>query len=64
MILRVERRGDEFIIPIPLEGLEAMGLKEGDEVIVQPLDGGYQEQVNTFLKTEPLHRDTYRKLAE
>jgi antitoxin component of MazEF toxin-antitoxin module len=64
MILRVERRGDEYVIPIPVEVVIAMGLKEGDEVTVQRVDSGYQRQVDAFLKTEPQHRETYRKLAK
>jgi bifunctional DNA-binding transcriptional regulator/antitoxin component of YhaV-PrlF toxin-antitoxin module len=35
--LRVERRGDEFLIVIPAEIVEAWGLKEGSVVEVRPI---------------------------
>jgi hypothetical protein len=54
MRLRAERRGDEFVIPIPLEVLRSMGLVEGAAVALRPVEPEGNQQEEAVLRTEPL----------
>jgi antitoxin component of MazEF toxin-antitoxin module len=70
MILRVERRGDEFVIAVPREVVEKLHLLDGGEVDVRPVSreghryASVEEALEAFHRTEPQHRESYRKLAE
>lgn len=68
-ILRVEKRGDEYVIPIPREIVEIFNLEEGSAVEVSVVEterreGSFEEGVDAFIRTEPQHRNTYKALAE
>jgi antitoxin component of MazEF toxin-antitoxin module len=78
MVMRVQRRGDEYCVVISQQALEAMKLVEGAEVELRPVsstNGGtavetlhryatVEEGLDAFRRTEHLHRDTYKELAK
>ena len=68
-ILRLEKRGDEYVIPVPREVMEMLNLNEGWTVEVSAVksehrDASFEEAVDAFVRTEPQHRNTYKALAE
>jgi antitoxin component of MazEF toxin-antitoxin module len=78
MVMRVERRGDEYCVVLSQQALEALRLSEGAEVEVRPVKtepngatppsehryATVEEGLEAFRRTEPLHRNTYRELAK
>jgi antitoxin component of MazEF toxin-antitoxin module len=74
MAMRVEQRGEEFVVVIPREAVEALHLTNGAEVELRPVDqpetktrveyASVEEALESFLRTEPLHRNTYTELAK
>ncbi len=73
MELKVRKIGNGFGVLLPKQLLEQMALQEGsmlevnqvDGVIqMSPADAQFTRQVEAFLKTEALHRNTYRELAK
>jgi len=66
MVMRVERRGGELVIPVPPEALE---LSEGAEVDVRLVQADHrhasvEEGLDAFRRTEHLHKKTYQELAK
>jgi antitoxin component of MazEF toxin-antitoxin module len=74
MVMRVEQRGEEYVVVIPREALEALHLTDGAEVELRPVEAvanadedryaSVEEGLEAFRRTEPLHRNTYRELAK
>lgn len=73
MQLKVRKIGNGFGVLLPKQMLEEMGVAEGSTLSVEKHEGVYQltpadpeftQQVEAFLRTEPLHRNTYRELAK
>jgi antitoxin component of MazEF toxin-antitoxin module len=70
--MRVERRGEEYLIAVPREALDAMHLAEGAEVQVLPVEVAknpirylsVEEALTAYRKTEPQHHEAYRELAK
>ncbi|HWB32726.1 MAG TPA: hypothetical protein VG714_06110 [Acidobacteriaceae bacterium] len=72
MVMRVERRGGELVIPVPPEALEQLRLAEGTEVRVEAIEPdkvsvryiSVDEALAAYRRTEPQHREAYRELAK
>jgi antitoxin MazE len=73
MNLKVRKIGNGYGVILPKQLLESMALEEGSVVEVEkvegairmvPVDAEFTRQVEAFLRTEPLHRNTYRELAK
>jgi len=78
MVMRVQRRGDEYCVVFSREVLEALRLTDGAEVEVRPVataaNGAQpatehryatvEEGLEAFRRTEHLHANTYRELAK
>ena len=73
MELKVRKIGNGYGVLFPKQLLEDMSLEEGALIEVDKVQGVYQmkpvdeqfaAQVEAFLRTEPLHRNTYRELAK
>jgi antitoxin component of MazEF toxin-antitoxin module len=73
MQLKVRKIGNGYGVLLPKQILEEMALEEGSLVDVDkignvyqltPVDEEFTRQVEAFLRTEPLHRNTYRELAK
>jgi len=72
MVMRVQRRGDEYCVVIPQQALEALRLSEGAEVEVRRVETPstedryvtLEEGLEAYRRTEHLHRNTYRELAK
>ena len=73
MELKVRRIGNGFGVLFPKQLMEEMALEEGSmlqvertEGVIQmvPADSEFTRQVEAFLRTEPLHRNSYRELAK
>lgn len=73
MELKVRKIGNGYGVLFPKQLLEEMALAEGALLQVEKVGGVYQmtpadaefsAQVEAFLRTEPLHRNTYRELAK
>jgi antitoxin component of MazEF toxin-antitoxin module len=73
MQLKVRKIGNGFGVLLPKQLLEEMALQEGSLVDVDkvgpvyqltPVDVEFTQQVEAFLRAEPLHRNTYRELAK
>ncbi|HKO19113.1 MAG TPA: hypothetical protein VJU82_09525 [Acidobacteriaceae bacterium] len=75
MVLRVERRGDEYLIPVPPEVLAELHLTEGAAVDVHPSEApngqessirplSAEEALQTYRDTLPRHIEAYRELAK
>jgi putative addiction module antidote len=73
MNLKVRKIGNGYGVILPKQLLESMALEEGSVVEVEkvegairmvPVDVEFTRQVEAFLRTEPLHRNTYRELAK
>ncbi|SEG23566.1 hypothetical protein SAMN05421819_2320 [Bryocella elongata] len=71
--LKVRKVGNGYGVLLPKQFLEESGLEEGALLSLERVDGVYQlkpldeeftRQVEAFLRTEPLHRNTYRELAK
>lgn len=73
MELKVRKIGNGYGVLFPKQLLEEMHVTEGSIVELdrvgevyqmKPLDEQFSRQVEAFLRTEPLHRNTYRELAK
>ncbi len=73
MELKVRKVGNGYGVLLPKQFLEDLALEEGSLLEVEKVDGTYRltpvdaqftRQVEAFLRTEPLHRNTYRELAK
>lgn len=75
MVLRLERRGNEYVIPVPAEALAELHLMEGAAVDVRATDDtaqqesmirplSVQETLQTYRDTLPQHIEAYRELAK
>ncbi len=73
MELKVRKIGNGYGVLFPKQLMEEMRVSENSILQVQkvgevhemkPLDEQFTRQVEAFLRTEPLHRNTYRELAK
>ena len=73
MELKVRKIGNGYGVLFPKQLIEEMAVAEGSLIEVDRVDGVYRmtpadeqftRQVEAFLRTEPLHRNTYRELAK
>ena len=73
MELKIRKIGNGYGVLFPKQLLEEMHVTENSVVQVEkvgevyemkPLDEQFSRQVEAFLRTEPLHRNTYRELAK
>ncbi len=73
MQTKLRRIGNGYGVLLPKQLLEELALKEGSMLDVEKVDGTYRikpldeeftRQVEAFLRTEALHRNTYRELAK
>ena len=73
MELKVRKIGNGYGVLLPKQLLDDMALQEGallqvekvgDVYQMTPADAEFTRQVEAFLRTEPLHRNTYRELAK
>jgi hypothetical protein len=71
MVMRVERRGEEYVIPVPRETVEELHLfSVGTEVRVLPVETNaihyitVEEALAAYRRTEFQHRNAYEKLAK
>jgi len=73
MELKVRKIGNGYGVLLPKQLLEEMRVAENSVLNVEkvegvyqmtPLDGQFSRQVEAFLRTEPLHRNSYRELAK
>jgi antitoxin MazE len=73
MELKVRKIGNGYGVLLPKQLLDELALEEGSLLEVAKVDGTYHmvpvdaqftRQVEAFLRTEPLHRNTYRELAK
>ncbi len=73
MELKVRKIGNGYGVLFPKQLLDDMALQEGSmlevkkvgEVIqMSPADAQFTRQVEAFLRTEPMHRNSYRELAK
>jgi len=76
MELKIRKIGNGYGVLLPKQLLEDLSLEEGSLLEVEkvagaksvyqmtPADAQFTAQVEAFLRTEPLHRNTYRELAK
>jgi antitoxin component of MazEF toxin-antitoxin module len=73
MELKVRKIGNGYGVLFPKQLLDELALEEGSKLRVEKVDGAYRmvpadaeftRQVEAFLRTEPLHKSTYRELAK
>ena len=73
MEVKVRKIGNGYGVLFPKQLLEEMALQEGSMLEVNkvagviqlsPADAQFTRQVEAFLRTEPLHRNSYRELAK
>ena len=73
MELKIRKIGNGYGVLLPKQLLEDMSVAEGSLLTVEKHEGVYQltpvdedftRQVEAFLRTEPLHKKTYRELAK
>jgi antitoxin component of MazEF toxin-antitoxin module len=73
MELKIRKIGNGYGVLLPKQLLDDLALEEGSMLEVKKVDGTYRmvptdeqftRQVEAFLRTEPLHRNTYRELAK
>ncbi len=73
MELKVRKIGNGYGVLLPKQLLEDMAVVEGSLLTVEkqgsvyqlkPTDEEFTRQVEAFLRTEPLHRNSYRELAK
>jgi antitoxin component of MazEF toxin-antitoxin module len=71
--LKVRKIGNGYGVLFPKQLLDELALEEGSKLQVEKVDGAYRmvpadaeftRQVEAFLRTEPLHKSTYRELAK
>jgi antitoxin component of MazEF toxin-antitoxin module len=73
MELKVRKIGNGYGVLFPKQLMEELAILEGSVltvergegvVILKPADEEFTRQVEAFLRTEPLHRNSYRELAK
>jgi antitoxin component of MazEF toxin-antitoxin module len=73
MELKIRKIGNGYGVLFPKQLMEEMHVTENSVVYVEkvgnvyqmkPLDEQFSRQVESFLRTEPKHRNTYRELAK
>jgi antitoxin component of MazEF toxin-antitoxin module len=73
MQLKLRKIGNGYGVLFPKQLIEEMRADEGTLIEVTKVDGGHMmtpadaeftRQVEAFLRTEHLHRNTYRELAK
>ncbi len=73
MQTKVRKVGNGFGVLLPKHLMDELALKEGSLLDIAKVDGTYRikpldeeftRQVEAFLRTETLHRKTYRELAK
>ncbi len=73
MELKVRRIGNGYGVLFPKQLMEELAILEGSALTVEkgdgfvtlkPADEEFTRQVEAFLRTEPLHRNSYRELAK
>ena len=77
MLLRVQHVDGEYRVVLTAEAMQALHLTEGAEVEVRSISDGspsgepatskyitVAEALESYDRTEPLHRNTYRELAK
>lgn len=73
MELKIRKIGNGYGVLLPKQMLEDMAVAEGSLLNVErqggvyqmkPVDEEFSRQVEAFLRTEPLHRNSYRELAK
>jgi len=78
MVMRVQRRGDEYCVAFSREVLEALRLTDGAEVEVRPVPveagegnpapehryASVEEGLEAFRASLPQHSEAYRELAK
>ncbi len=73
MELKVRKVGNGFGVLLPRQLLDDMAVAEGSLLKLEkhegvyrmtPVDEEFTRQVEAFLRTEPLHRNSYRELAK
>jgi antitoxin component of MazEF toxin-antitoxin module len=73
MQLKLRKIGNGYGVLFPKQLIDDMAVHEGSliEVVrvngvhqMTPADEQFTRQVEAFLRTEPLHRNTYRELAK
>jgi len=73
MELKVRKIGNGYGVLFPKQLMEEMRVTEnsvlqvrkvGEVHEIKPVDEQFTRQVEAFLRTEPLHRNTYRELAK
>ncbi len=73
MQLKLRKIGNGYGVLFPKQLMEEMGANEGSLLEVNRVEGGhlmtpsdpeFTRQVEAFLRTEALHRNTYRELAK
>lgn len=73
MELKIRKIGNGYGALFPKQLLDELALEEGSKLAIEKVDGTYRlvpaddeftRQVEAFLRTEPLHRNTYRELAK
>ena len=73
MELKVRKIGNGYGVLLPKQLLEDLAVEEGSLLNVEkhagvyqmtPIDKEFTRQVEAFLRTEPLHRNSYRELAK
>ncbi len=73
MELKVRKVGNGYGVLLPRQLLDEMAIAEGSLLNLEkhegvyrmtPVDEEFTRQVEAFLRTEPLHRNSYRELAK
>jgi antitoxin component of MazEF toxin-antitoxin module len=75
MVMRVERRGDEYCVVLSQQALDALQLTEGAAVEVRPVESNgarptetryvsVEEALEAYRETLPQHREAYIELAK
>jgi antitoxin component of MazEF toxin-antitoxin module len=75
MVMRVERRGDEYCVVLSQQALDALQLTEGAAVEVRPVEANgarptetryvsVDEALEAYRETLPQHREAYIELAK
>ena len=71
MVMRVERIGERYGVLLTDEAMETLRLTEGAAVEIRPVEeqreivyASVEAATESYLRTEPLHAQTYRELAK
>lgn len=71
MVMRVQHVEGEYRIVVPPEAMEALKLTDGAAVAVTPVADleisryvSFEEGMEAYFATEPMHRNSYRELAK